>query len=304
MANDGAILLPKDFDASKITLSDPKGPDSKAKTVYMNYSGKKLILQTPEMPTPFGLSKWDNNDGKTPAKYSLDLSFKEKDSHPGVAKFFDVLQEMDRLAIDTARKNKAVWFKGKKFNDDSIENIYTPSIKYAKDKKTGDITHEYPPTFKAALPFNEKENTISTKVYDIKKNKINLLEMENTKGSRVMLIVHCTGIWVSGAGFGLSWRAIQARIKPPTTIKEYAFAPTEEDEQMEEDVDEDEEVPSDGGKKTTTNGNGGNKASTGAQESDEEDEDTRHKKNRSGGGGSNDRDMLEDDDDELDPPPK
>lgn len=294
MAGQDAILLPKDFDASKITLSEPKGPDSKAKTVYVNYTGNKLILQTPEMPTPFGLSKWDN-DGKGPAKYSLDLSFKEKDTRPGVAKFFEVLQTMDRVAIDTARKNKGTWFKGKKYNDDSIENIYTPSIKYAKDKKTGDITNEYPPTFKAALPFDEKENTIRTKVYDNKKNKINLMEMENTKGSRVTLIVQCAGIWLSGAGFGLSWKAFQARVVPPTTIKDYAFAPTEEDEQMEEDVDEEDT------KKPAVAGN--NKNTTEAEETDEEEEDAGPKKKKASGS-ANDRDMLEDDDDQLDPPPK
>lgn len=300
MSSDSAILLPKDFDGSKITLSDPKGPDSKAKTVYVNYAGNKLILQTPEMPSPFGYSKWDN-DGKGPAKYSIDLSFKESDHRANVAKFFDVLQYLDRLAIDTAKKNKAAWFKGKKYNDDTIENLYTPSIKYPKDKKTGEISNEYPPTFKAAFPFNEKENCITTKVYDNKRNRTNLLEMDNTKGARITLIVQCAGIWISSAGFGLSWKAFQARIVPPTTIKEYAFTPTEEDEEMEEDVEDDgyNEI---GNTNTSSKTAGSSRAThekkTPVEESDDDGNDDGNKPST-----NNDRNMLDDDDDLLEDPP-
>jgi hypothetical protein len=272
MANETPILLPKDFEAGKITMSDPKGPDNKAKTVYMNYESNKLIIQTPEMPAPFGLSKWDNKDGKAP-KYSLDISFKEHDSRPAVNKFLEVVKSLDELVVTTAIKNKATWFKGKKYSDETVQNLYTPTLKYAKDKNTKEITDAYPPTFKAALPFDDKENRITTKVYDNKKTPINLMEDYNTKGARVALIVQCGGVWISATGFGVSWRALQARISPPTTIKDYAFAPTEEDDLVEEsDVEEND-------------ANDDNK-----KQAKEDNSDGKDKKNDG-------RDMLDDDDD-------
>lgn len=241
MSTDTQILLPSDFNLNKISLSDPKGPDNKAKTVYVNYGGSKFIFQTPEMPMPFGLSKWDN-EGKGPVKYSVDLSFKEKDSRKSVEKFFEMISALDELAVETAIKNKSAWFKGKKYTDEMIPTLYTPSIKYAKDKKTKEITYDFPATFKTVLPYNDQEKTITTRIYDTKKNPINIFTLDNTKGARSTLIVQCAGIWISTTGFGLSWKAIQMRIVPPTTIKEYAFAPTEDDNLAEEsDVDEEEQ---------------------------------------------------------------
>jgi hypothetical protein len=236
MSNETQILLPSNFSADKVTLSEPKGPENKAKTVYVNYAKEKFIFQTPEMPLPFGLSKWDN-EGKGPTKYSVDLSFKEKDSRNGVNKFFQMISTLDEMAIEAAIKNKAAWFKGKKYTDEMIPTLYTPSIKYAKDKKTKEITYDYPATFKTVLPYNDQEKTISTRIYDGKKNLIDIMTCDNTKGARAALIVQCAGIWISTTGFGISWKAAQMRIVPPTTIKEYAFTSTEDDNLAEESDD-------------------------------------------------------------------
>lgn len=245
------ILLPKNFDANKLTMSDPKGPDNKAKNVYINYSGDRLVFQTPEMPLPFGVSKWDN-EGKTPPKYSVDLSFKDKNDDPRVAKFFDMLSALDEAAIQTACKNKATWFKGKKYSDEMVRNIYTPIIKWAKDKVTKEPTDAYPPTYKVVLPFNDKDKCITTKVYNDKREAMDLMDLENanqlataTKGARAAVIVHVSGVWISNTGFGITSKAMQVRLKPPTTIKEHAFIEDEDeddvnngDEQQDVDVDE------------------------------------------------------------------
>lgn len=300
MANETKILLPKEFDASKISMSEPKGPDNKAKTVYINHGGDKLIFQTPEMPMPFGLSKWDN-EGKGPIKYSIDLSFKEKDSRPNVAKFFEMLEAMDKLAIDTAIQNKTTWFKGKgsKYSEEMIRNLYTPTIKYAKDKVTKEPTDAYPPTYKVVLPYNDAEKRVTSRVYNNKKETLDIMDMDangslvaNTKGARATVIVQCAGIWISTTGFGISWKAIQIRLVPPTTIKEHAFIEDADQDVEESDIEDDDEA-------ADKNGKSGGGGPAGQQQS------SSHPR---GGGGSTsvaDRDMLEDDeDDELEPPKK
>lgn len=231
------IILPKDFSIQRTTLSAPKGPDNKAKTVYVSYDNDKLMFQTPNMPLPFGLSKWDN-DGKGPTKYSIDLSFKERETNADVARFFDMISAVDDLAKRTAVANKATWFKGKKYTDEMIPTLFTPSIKYAKDKNTKEVNLDYPPTFKVTLPFNADEGAITTKVYDVKKNLVNPLDM-TTKNGRALLIVQCGGIWISSTGFGVQWRGLQMRLEPPTHIKDYAFLPVEDDLVEESDAEDD-----------------------------------------------------------------
>lgn len=239
---DKLVTLPKEFDVSKVSLSEPKGPDGKAKTVYVNYSkGNRLIVQTPEMRMPFGLSKWDN-DGKSTPKFSLGLSFDDMDSRSSVKAFYDMLVKMDDLAVETAIKHKKTWFKGKPYTDDTLRAIFTPSIKFPKDKE-GNVKNDYPPTFKVSLGYNEKENVLTTEVYDAHKNQINLLDCE-TKGARAAVIMQCAGIWMTQMGFGLSWRAIQVRVQPPTTIRGFAFKATEDDGLMDESDIEDEQQPS------------------------------------------------------------
>ena len=60
-----------------------------------------------------------------------------------------------------------------------------------------------------------------------------------TKRSHVNAIVQCVGIWVAGTKFGCSWKVLQMKITPPSTIKGYAFK--EIDDKVEKDIDDDDE---------------------------------------------------------------
>lgn len=228
------IVLPNEFDASKLSFYSPKVQDNGAKVIYLSYEGKKLFLQTPEMSAPFGMSKWDN-DGKV--KYSLDLSFKGKESREVLNKFFENMRAMDKKLVEDGLNNSQAWFKKKYTSFDVVDALYTPVIKFPKDKN-GDVTDKYPPTMKLSLPHNGTQFTCD--VYDKNKNPCDLTTIE-TKGSRVSAIIQCTGIWIAGSKFGCSWRVKQLQITPPATIKGYAFRPIDDDD--EKDIDEDDEDP-------------------------------------------------------------
>lgn len=229
-----SIVLPGDFDASKITYSEPRVLDNGGKVIYISYNKKKLIMQTPEMVAPFGLSKW-NNEGTGVDKYSLDLSFKDKASRPVLSKFFDGLKDMDTKLVADGFANCQTWLKKPFKSLDVVEALYTPIIKHAKDK-SGEVTDKYPPTFKMTIPFNGTNFTCD--VYDADRNAVDLLSLE-TKGAKVSAIVQCVGIWVAGTKFGCSWKVLQMKVSPPARIKGYAFK--EIDEKVEKDIDEDED---------------------------------------------------------------
>lgn len=233
---DSLVITPNEFDVSKITYNSPRILDNNGKYVYMSYEGKKLILQTPEMTVPFGLNKWDN-DGKNTAKYSLDLSFKGKESREILNTFFKKLEALDAKLVDDGLTNSQLWFKKKQTNVEVVKELYTPTVKYAKDKN-GDLTDKYPPTMKLTVPYDEKIKSFSCEVYNAQRCLVSLNDIE-TKGSRISAIIQCVGIWVAGTKFGCSWKIIQMKVTPPTTIKGYAFKELADDV-VEKSIDDED----------------------------------------------------------------
>ena len=204
------------------------------KVVYVSYDKAPLVLQTPEMAAPFGMSKWSNEGGRD--KYTLDLSFKGMDRRAGVQSFFSVLETLDSKLVEDGFKNQQTWFKGKKMNSpEVVEALYTPLIKHAKDKNTGEVTDKYPPTFKMTVP--SKDGKFICEVYDDKRNQLDLSTVD-TKGARVTAIIQFMGLWMAGGKFGSSWRVLQMKIAPNQRISGYAFKENPEDKMVEEDLED------------------------------------------------------------------
>jgi hypothetical protein len=227
-----SIVLPSDFDVSLITYSEPRVLDNGGKVVYVSFNKKKLIMQTPEMMAPFGLSKW-NNEGKANDKYSLDLSFKGRDSREVLNKFYDGLKSFDKKLVEDGLNHCQAWLKKQYKSLDVVEALYTPIVKHAKDDK-------YPPTFKLSLPHNGSQFTCD--VYDGNRNLVDIANME-TKGARVSAIIQCVGIWIAGSKYGCSWKVLQMKITPPSSIKGYAFKELNEkvEDEIEDEVEDEDE---------------------------------------------------------------
>lgn len=265
-----SIILPNAFDASNITYSEPRVLDNNGKVIYVSYNKKKLIMQTPEMDVPFGLSKW-SGDGNGKDKYSLDLSFKGKDNREVLSTFFDGLKSLDRKFIEDGFTNSQKWFKKTFKSIDSIEEaMYTPLIKYPKDKD-GNITDKYPPTIKITVPHDGTK--FMCDVYDHNKNIVDLATID-TKGAKISAIIQCSGLWVSGK-YGSTWKVIQMKVTPPARIKGYAFKDIEEKVTKDIDEDDDDIDNDDDAKECLENADisGGTKSSSGSiVETDDEDE--------------------------------
>ena len=227
-----------DFSAAAVEVSKLRTLENNGKMVYLSYKGKPIVLQTPEMIAPYGLSKWDN-DGKIPSKYTLDLSFKGMDSRDMLKKFYDAMEEFDKSMLNSGFERSEEWFK-KKHPSSVIEALYTCVVRRSKDDK-------YPPTFKMTVPYdaNSMDPTggvcFTTKVFDkVSKNKLDL-NIVNLKQARVTAIVQCTGIWIAGGKFGTTWKALQLRVEQTSKIPEYAFRDIEGDNaDLDEEDDEDD----------------------------------------------------------------
>ena len=235
------IVLPKHFDISRLTYGQPKQQSTGAKTIFIGYGGKQLYLQTPEMKAPFGVSVWPSDNGG-PDKHSIELSFEGRELREPLEQFFNVVSSIDKRLTHDAMDNSQLWFKKKYPSVDVVEALQTPTIKYSKDRETGEVNTRYAPTFKMTLPL--KDGKFQFPCYGSKREEIDLndvIQSGRSKGARVQAIVQLSAVWIVGTKFGLMWKVRQLKISEPVRLAGYAFQPTEED--APDDEEDDAEVP-------------------------------------------------------------
>ena len=204
-----AIVLPAKFDATLCSVSQPKMLESGGKMAYLNYNGEKsLTLQTPSLPSPFGLNIFDKAG---PPKYSLDLALRGYQENPKVKSFFKALSDLDNWMLDQAVKNSKLWFKSD-MSKEVLKHMYTPCVKFGKDKD-GNQT-PYPPNVKLNFKKARGSDDFDCAFHDEHSKPIKGVPLEEmlVKKVEVTALMQCTGAWFAAGKFGLSWKAVLIRL--------------------------------------------------------------------------------------------
>ena len=247
------VLLPKNLDINKIKYSELKVMKSGAKSVYVNYSGSKINIQTPVMNIPYGVNdnqKFIKDDPKRkdePPKYDITVSFKGIDENPKIKVFHDKMKELEEKIIDDAFANRLAWFKNNYGgNKDTVSNMFSNIIKHDKDKETGEVVNKYPPTFKAKIPYNPLESKFEFDSYDMDNKEVDFTEyVSNLKGGRAQFIIQLNGIWFSAGMFGCSWKIVSGKFQQSNASKPTFIPDSDDDVEEDEEDEEDIEVDTD-----------------------------------------------------------
>jgi len=242
------VLLPKNINVDKIKYSELKIMKSGAKSVYLNYSGSKINIQTPVLNIPYGVNdnmQYINKDASRKdedKKYDITVSFKGIDENTKIKLFHDKMKELEEKIINDAFDNRLVWFKNNfGGNKDIVANMFTPIVKRDKDKVSGDYADKYPPTFKAKIPYNANEDKFEFDSYDMDNNEINFSEYApNLKGGKAQFIIQLNGIWFAAGIFGCSWKIVSGKFQQINTTK-VTFVPDSDDEVVDEEEEEEDE---------------------------------------------------------------
>lgn len=210
-----------------------------AKTVNVYFKTAEgqvpILVQTAYMRS-FGINKWPTEpspDDLTPPKLSVTVSF---DGHDELRTFFE---RMDEWAINHVHANAWEYLKTKGATLDTIAFNYTRCVKVPLDKTTGEPNGK-PATMKVKLSRDEVvkadsktgQREYSASFFNTDKQGILPDDVDAffTMGSRVRVLIQCTGFWIAAGKFGLTWRLKQAIIDPPSRIgKEYAFDDDEDE---------------------------------------------------------------------------
>tara|TARA_A100001015_G_scaffold155059_2_gene172074 strand:- start:4777 stop:5535 length:759 start_codon:yes stop_codon:yes gene_type:complete len=186
-----------------IKLSQPKTNGAGGQTVYINRkNGSKVLIQTPMMPCPFGLSEWGEGMNK---KYSIDGSFNGVDHNKDMENLLKFVENFDTY-IKSIPTQDPSWFKSTK-TAGVIDELFRPSTRKHPEGK-------YAPTMKFKL--HEVQKEIATSFYDERSQKINKEEL--TKGSKLICIIEPASVWFVNKMFGISWKVHQVMVFAPANM--------------------------------------------------------------------------------------
>ena len=264
-----------DYKYAKVKVNNSGGKSVGILNVSTN---SVLNLQTPLMLT-WGVN--ENTDKKTGEvqSYSMALQFpSEEYKTPGISKFFASLQQFEAKIKQDAVTNSKEWF-GKAMSAEVIGAIFNPVLSYSKNPQTGEPDHTKNPTLRIKLPFYDGEWK-GIEIYD--SNSTALFPNSDgkspkdliVKGSDAALIITCGGLWFAGGSFGVTWRLVQAVLKPKPSLRGKCHITLDDDEQRRITApskhtarDDDDCVPSSSG------GHASAAATSASQEVDVEDSD-------------------------------
>ena len=253
-----------EVDLSKITYSELKQMGSgPARTCYINYNGGKLAIETPWLSSSFGIRQPppEYRDEGAPPKYTIDFNLRGyRGEDPQVQELHTFLTQLQDKILEDSCEYSMDWHKKQKMSKDVAEALFTPIVKFSKDKNTGEPTDMYPPTIKAKAQCWEGE----WKCQAMRKGTGEMVEgdlSEHVSGRiNGRAIIECSSLWFAGGKFGTTWNLKMIEYEsssqavptnyafrnatPVSSTEEVSFSHTTENDE-DNDEDDDEIVDSD-----------------------------------------------------------
>ncbi len=212
------------FNAENIMYTAPKASAQGGKSVnILNKTTKTtLTLSTPLMLT------WGASDFKKEGeevgngRFELSLQFpNEEYKTPDTEAFQRNLKAFeDKIKADALVYSKE-WFGKVHKSAEIIEELFTPLLKYPKNKATGEYDYSKQPTIRLKLP--QWEGVWKTEIYDEESTRL-YPSTENPgmtpldylkKGSNIACLIQFAGIWFVNGKFSAGWKLVQAVVQKP-----------------------------------------------------------------------------------------
>jgi hypothetical protein len=220
------ITLPAQFDISKLTTSDLKILKNGSSSVYVNYNGGKLRVQTPQLPIPFNAGDYKApGQDKGNGNFKVNLSFRDRTSKTKVTELYDMIDRIDNFIIDKVTANADKWLKMAGKSRDVIKEFYTPSLRVSKNKD-GSPRLDMPPTLPAAL--KQSNGAFDAEIYDkdLTRSKVPDARAKDgfrlaspletlVRGTEATFQLDLTAIWIADKKFGVTWKVHSAWINHP-----------------------------------------------------------------------------------------
>jgi hypothetical protein len=221
------IVKAKAFQPTEITYKPAVVNARGGKNVKIQFRGNPLVLSVPLMFTWGVNERVDESSGRI--SYDTSLVF-ETEKSSSINSFCEKMKVLENKVLDDACSKSKEWFGKSKLSREVAEAMMYPILKYPKDKNSGELDLSRNPNMKLKLPY--WEGVFNLELYDMKGKPLFLPTKEGDEGPQgsktpvdlvpsrtyVKGLVACNGIWMAGGRFGLTWKLIQAQVRPPVRL--------------------------------------------------------------------------------------
>ena len=215
------VLSTNDWNPSQIKYMKPKISDRGAKTISIisTQTNRMLHISTPMLMT-WGISDYTDEMGKSDGKYTISLNYpNEEYKTADTDLFLQKMKDFENQVLDDAVLHSEEWW-GEAVSRDVCKHTLFPTLKYSKNKDTKKIDYSRPPTFRAKVPCYD--GSWKVEIYDVQSQLLFPNEEDPSltpidfvpKLSYVACLLQCTGIWIGGKGWGVTWKLYQCVVKP------------------------------------------------------------------------------------------
>ena len=258
-----AIIPSSNLDISKVTFGDIRTNAKGGKTVPIKYNGQPLNIRLDKSSYPMGVNVKETDNG---TNYTMSLTLKGCDPYAkdragpeagSTGSLYNFLLDMQKKLLDTAETSSVKWFgknRSRSVLEDTMKQFISPSV----EKVNGEWvpSGKYPPSLRMKVPVYDGRVTMDVTDQFGKPVIVDVDNITQVFPKRVEAsVVVAPSVYVSGQGFGVTWRITYAKVSPPqrTTAADIfrdeieqettTAAPIQQQEQqMEEGEVEQEEI--------------------------------------------------------------
>ena len=208
--------------ATSVNLGNPKVNASGGKNIPMFNKAARSILKfsTPEMTT-WGINENDF-DGTGKKSYDMSLQFPSPEyANADATAFLENVKRLQDFVLQEAVVNAKKWF-GKPHTKDVVEALFSPLLRYPKNKETEEVDYTKAPSLRVKIPYWDNKfaveiyNTAGTLVFP--KEGVGICATV-PKGSQAKTLIQAGGVWFAGGKFGVTLRVVQVVVKPKPSLE-------------------------------------------------------------------------------------
>jgi hypothetical protein len=224
------VTLAKNFDIGAVTYGNPKTNNHGGKSIPILVNGQKLVLQFPFTFTWGAQTNVDEASGRT--TYSLNLVLDEG------SPLRTALAALQEKVMEDSVANSRAWYGKSIASREVVDALFYPVVRFPKNKDTGEPDTDRNPSVKAKLA--AWEGVVKTELYNMERELIHdarslVLDVDEVlasipQASHLTGLLQCDGIWYAGGRCGVTWRLLQAKVKPPVRLEGYCLVDDSDEE--------------------------------------------------------------------------
>jgi len=218
-----AIVSAANLDINKVSFGEIRQNAKGGKSVPVKYNGQNLQIRIPKSMYPMGINIKENDNGMT---YQMSLTLKGCDAYAKERAgseagdhglLYNFLLDMQEKLLQTANTQSVKWFGKARSRDvllDTMKQFISPSVE--KVDGAWVPSGKYPPSFRMKVPVYNGEVSMDVVGTDGKPIVVDLDNLPTIFPKRCEAsIVVSPSVYVSGQGWGVTWRITYARVSPP-----------------------------------------------------------------------------------------